>query len=641
MDIKNSILSNFRPGKAKTLLGKTTVSTDKLQDNSQMKKQMPKDIAQIDIKEGQTLKGEVVDLRYDSVTIRLEAGDQVVVARLEGGVDLSIGQTAEFYVAEDSSNRIVLRYVPVGGTSTNRTIDKALAASNIPLTNRNKSIVIELLANQMPIDKNTLSTLVRLSHVHHEVTPLTLVLMYKYNIPMTDENIQQFEAYQNGSNEIMGKINNLTDGLLELIDMSKEAEPSIIELIAPSSNSIHEADVNINTTELNQQILQLSKDLIQLLDSNTQRNQEYIPYDLDTPIHNILSKEDMAILENTLEQLININGKSVGSKDLFGLEQKPEIPFSINSLKDVIENPSFTSLPESIKNQINQYVQNNIDLSNSPELNNILNQEERSELIRLLTPFSSHNQVDNQLFQQIDHGEAPIKAVIHYIGQNILNNDTSNNVPNSIIQSPVYSKLLHSAIRDRWTITPEKLDQYSVAQLYENLDEDIKQINNIIKLNNESIEMIKLQEPAKDLQDNLSFLKDLNQVFNYLPLPIQFKNQEAHCDLYVLTKKKALRDPNNGLSVLLHLDMEHLGSLNIHLNMKDKHIKGKFFIEDLSSVQLVSTHMDTLVDNLKKKGYDFVPELIGSYEKPNFTEDFIASELKDNDFSRYTFDIRT
>jgi len=61
----------------------------------------------------------------------------------------------------------------------------------------------------------------------------------------------------------------------------------------------------------------------------------------------------------------------------------------------------------------------------------------------------------------------------------------------------------------------------------------------------------------------------------------------------------------------------------------------------LSSVELLSTHMETLVYNLKKKGYDFEPEVISSYEKPNFTNDFIANELKDNDFSRYTFDVRT
>ena len=189
--------------------------------------------------------------------------------------------------------------------------------------------------------------------------------------------------------------------------------------------------------------------------------------------------------------------------------------------------------------------------------------------------------------------------------------------------------------------TPEKLDQYSVSQLYENLDEDIKHINIMLQLSKDSAELMKLHEPSKGLQDNLSFLKDLNQVFNYLPLPIQFKNQDAHCDLYVLTRKKALNDQSNGLSVLLHLDMEHLGSLNIHLNMKNKNIAGKFYIEDLSSVELLSTHMETLVYNLKKKGYDFEPEVISSYEKPNFTKDFIANELKDNDFSRYTFDVRT
>lgn len=586
MDIKNSILSNYKSGKTKASLGKTPISTDKLKDASQINKQTPKENALIDIKEGQTLKGEVVDLRYDSVTIRLEPGDQVVVAKLEGGVDLSIGQTAQFYVAEDGSNRIVLRYLPVDGTSTNRTIDKALTASNIPLTNRNRLLVSELLANQMPVDKNTLSALVRLSHIHNEASPLTLVLMYKYNIPMTDENIQQFEAYQNGSNEIMGKINTLTDALLELINSSKEADPSSNEHLDAFSNPSQVAETSISSTYINQQLLQLNKDLLRLFDSNLDTNPNHAQFTPDAPIHNIISQEDIVS-------------------------------------------------------------------SNSSEITNILNQEERTELIRLLTPFSSTNQLDHQnnnlvdnhsnsqIFRQIDSGDAPLKDVLSYINLKVLKSDAAPKVVDDILQSSVYSKLLQTVIKDRWTITPEKLDQYSVSQLYENLDEDIKHINIMLQLSKDSAELMKLHEPSKGLQDNLSFLKDLNQVFNYLPLPIQFKNQDAHCDLYVLTRKKALNDQSNGLSVLLHLDMEHLGSLNIHLNMKNKNIAGKFYIEDLSSVELLSTHMETLVYNLKKKGYDFEPEVISSYEKPNFTKDFIANELKDNDFSRYTFDVRT
>lgn len=599
-------------------LGKNPISTDKHKYASQINKEPAKDITPFDIKEGQILKGEVVDLRYDSVTIRLEPGNQIVVAKLEGAVDLSIGQTAEFYVAEDGSNRIVLRYLPIDGASTNITIDKALTVSNIPLTNRNKVLVSDLLANQMPIDKNTLATLVRLSHIHHETTPLTLVLMYKYNIPMTKENIQQFKAYQNGSNEIIGKINTLSNSLLELID----------------------------NTDTNQQLLQLNKDLLQLLDSNINTNPKYAQFTPHVPINNIISKEDSSISEAISYSL-----------EFLGLERNSVFPLSINTLHDIVADPSFTSLPEAIRNLIIKYVDNDIISSNSPEIINILNQDERTELIRLLTPFSDTDQLDNHgikqsdnmidnhivspILRQIESGEAPIKDVLSYIKQNITNSDLTSNGVYDIIQSPVYIKLLQAVIKDRWTITPEKLDQYSVSQLYENLDEDIKYINNMLQLSEDSTEMMKLHEPSKGLQDNLSFLKDLNQIFNYLPLPIQFKNQEAHCDLYVLTKKKASHDPSNGLSVLLHLDMEHLGSLNIRLNMKSKHISGKFYIEDLSSVQLISSHMETLVDSLKKKGYDFVPEIISSYEKPDFTKDFIANELKDNDFSRYTFDVRT
>lgn len=634
MDIKNLVLSNYKSEKTKASLEKLPLSTDKLKNASHINKQLAKDITQVVLKEGQTLRGEVVDLRYDSVTIRLEPDNQVVVAKLDGYVELSIGQTAEFYVAEDGSNRIVLRYLPMDGTSTNIIIDKALSATNISLTNRNRSIVIELLANQMPIDKNTLLTLVRLSHVHHEASPLTLVLMYKYNIPITKENIQQLEAYQNGSNEIMAKINTLTDSLLELVGKSYETIIANSETCGEALTNSNQSKVyNIGSTNLNHHILNLNKQLLQLLNNNTQTHHEHVEFYPNASIHDVLSRENIALITNIIGQ-------------------NSETPLTLNTLQDIIANPSFTLLPESIKNLINQYYQKDVSLSNSPKINTIFNQEERTELIRLLMAFSNTKQLDIQndnlidnsfgkyIFRQINSGEAPINDTFAYVSQNILKSDAHKKV-NDIIQSPIYSKLLQAAIRERWTVSPEKLDKYSISKLYDSLDVDIKHINNMLELNKDSTEYIKLHEHSKDLQDNLSFIKDLNQIFNYLPLPIQFKNQDAHCDLYVLNKKKGFNDLSNNLTVLLHLDMEHLGSLNVHLSMKNKLVSGRFYIEDLSSVQLISTHMELLVDNLREKGYDFVPEVINNYEKPNFTTDFIKSELKDNDFSRYTFDVRT
>ncbi|OYP40489.1 hypothetical protein CG709_05145, partial [Lachnotalea glycerini] len=72
---------------------------------------------------------------------------------------------------------------------------------------------------------------------------------------------------------------------------------------------------------------------------------------------------------------------------------------------------------------------------------------------------------------------------------------------------------------------------------------------------------------VSNIRSNLSFMEQINQNFTYLQIPIQFSNEEAHSDLYVYTNKKNLEKQDGNLSVLLHLDMEVLGTTDIYINM--------------------------------------------------------------------------
>src|SRR5262249_14996718 len=142
-----------------------------------------------DLKEGQMVSGEIVDRRYNEVSIQLEPGNQTVTARLADDVSLSIGQKAQFLITDNSSGQLTLKYIPTDANSASDVIiQKALTASNLPLTDLNKAIVNELLNHSMSIDKQTLQLMVKLSHVNPGTAPLTLVLMLKNQIPLTQSN---------------------------------------------------------------------------------------------------------------------------------------------------------------------------------------------------------------------------------------------------------------------------------------------------------------------------------------------------------------------------------------------------------------------------------------------------------------------
>ena len=59
------------------------------------------------------IRGEIIDLRFQEVKIRLEPSNQVITARLSGEVSLSIGQIAEFIVSDEIDGLITLStYLP-------------------------------------------------------------------------------------------------------------------------------------------------------------------------------------------------------------------------------------------------------------------------------------------------------------------------------------------------------------------------------------------------------------------------------------------------------------------------------------------------------------------------------------------------
>ncbi len=56
------------------------------------------------------IKGEIIDLRYQEVTIRLEPSGQIITANV-WYLPLYIGQKAEFLIADDTKGQITLRYI--------------------------------------------------------------------------------------------------------------------------------------------------------------------------------------------------------------------------------------------------------------------------------------------------------------------------------------------------------------------------------------------------------------------------------------------------------------------------------------------------------------------------------------------------
>lgn len=598
MDISQSSLSRYKSEKRGASASTSTSpssTTIKSKDTSGSSEQ---GYNQLNAQAGQTIRGQILDLRYNEVTIRIEPGNQVITAKLSGNIPISIGQDATFQLTEGINDSLLLKYLPVDlNTATDAIILKALTASGLGTTDRNKAIVSELLDQNMPIDKQTLQSLIRQSHINHEASPSTLVLMFKNNIPMTPENIRQFEIYQNGTNKLINDIRVITGNISELLTPGKEAADTLKVI----TDSLPLQDNLKSTPTLNNTCSQGS-----------------------TPISENGPTPMTPALNEAVTRILRMN---TGLIDILYKESST----SAAETRVLSNNAEALPAPSAVDTPIS-------DIIKSSECSKL------SEYVKLLPGKSD-------ISEEVKNGTIGLEKLLTYIKESLSDSTSSSAIQNEtinhitcqgLLQSPEYSSLLEHAFLKRWTVNPDEIaNKNPIQELYKNLPDDIDKLSELIRTIKDDESSLQIREPLKNLQENVSFMKDLNEMFTYLQLPVQLKDRNLHSELYVYTRKRSLKEKQDTVSVLLHLDMEHLGPLNIHIEMKQNLIRANFYTEDQDTGLLLGNQMPLLEEALSKKGYQLQTEIKSTYKEPEFVKDFIAQNLTDGSVKRYTFDIRT
>ena len=668
MDIKQSSLSGIKVNKTSPI--RLNSDSTSASESSKLKNSLTtQDLKQLDLKEGQIVKGQIIDHRYNSVSVEIEPGKQVITANLSGDVPLSIGQSAGFEVTESTNEHLVLKYLPAQtDTTSDTTIQKALTASGLPSTVQNKALVTELLDHRMPIDKQTLQIMVKYMYANRDASPLTLVLMVKNQIPISAASIKQFEAYQNGTHQLLKDINAITKNISEILIQSSslngKSENSAVNI---NLSNAPQFQVAVNEEEAvsastgkspAQEAVLLNSKLVDILNSSIQTNTSNRTSIniLDLPLGQVLGQEGLVLLEKELLDTQTTNMHLLSSSipsDL--LEQVRSGVLSLGDAAKMIADIYHLDYEQITAYLSNASAANPFDTSSLPaSLQTLLEQsakepkasdslvvnltvQDRTALLDLIKSFPDSSNMKESILS----GNISLKDTLQYISDNLVN--TNEAVTRSILESTQYNSLLEKAFQQKWTITPDQLSKKDeVSTLYKNLQNDLKELSQLVSTLQNSSEKQALQEPVKNMQDNLNFMKNLNEAFTYLQLPIQFQNQDVHSDLYIFTNKKSLRENNGNISVLLHLDMSNLGSVNIHLQMTGDKIDAKFYLDDSKTQQLISDHMSSLTEALAKKGYSLQAEVMKNQTAPDFTKDFLEQDAQDYaNTNRYTFDIRT
>ena len=652
---------------------------------------------------GQVLKGEVSDLRNREIVLTLE-NNTTVSAHLEGGNWLAIGEISAFKVLSASPEQITLEALPRTDMAlANSTVQKALEEAGLPKNPKNQQIVLELMKNQLPIHKQSILQMLQKSFQYQEVSVPTLVLMSKHQIPITTQNAIQFERYQNNAHSLATGLENLAKDLSSMVrdlavtlsDVNEYVEVSsatdssynsLLQQTTPDSpqnqvlqqllqHSVPTAPTTANNTMqttvsrilsaiLNGDSLvseaSLNKDQEATLNSFPNlpdQTLEFLEESDRTELISILENFDLPdtlreeILDGTasLRQVMTQVQKDYEQAMLLDKEsQSLELSEHEISNEDLSKEEEFMQRTSLFDNPIIKNLESQLQnlQTQTHEIGSRFSIEERILLKEYLQNFP----IDNMLKEQMIDGSLKTEDFLRTI-KNVLP-FTEKDAATPLLSSQLFSSLLEDTFMELFFLTPKEIfSQGGVNAYYRKLSKQLEDLdsvfekslhakasNNIQQIAN--VLSIDAKEQVSQLKDNLDFMKLLNQFFSYVQLPTKLQEKFTHADLYVYTRKKNLKQQQNPIRVLLHLNMDNLGDLDIQISLKNRDVTSIFHTENDKVGKLISRNFSLLEEALGNLGYTSTNQIAKLEKKIDIVNDFIAPENAGHSISRYSFDLR-
>lgn len=557
----------------------------------------------IRLQEGQILKGVVSDVHGNEITLSMEDGSSFT-GKLPDANQYSIGQKAAFLITNLEQNTI---YMKATGSAylldMEDTIEQALEEANLPKSQRNMEVVRSLLQNQQSISRESILSSIRDCARFPKADVNAVITMHRLNMPMTQASVEQFENYQNQTHQLLQQMDSLENSIGDMLHgigtqvprLAKEVGTQLLSLALEGQPSLEE-----NNLVLKQETL--SSDL-----SESAASESTVPESTESET----AAPETAMSENSqvaaeagpfakMKQMLtnlaeNATGKAGGQAQTADAGQ----PF-------IHEQAGF-----------------------------ILSPEEREAFSTLLKDYP----IPEEVRQGIADGNITAREFLNTVLQ-AFPEMTEEQAAKLIVTKP-FQAMVKGQFTSNWTISPEQLkEENGLDEIYGKMS---KQFEALSKFNEQVLGkdvFTEMTKQAQSMNDNLDFMKLLNENFQYIQLPLKLQEQNAHGDLYVMTRKESLKKNPNHLKVLLHLDMEHLGTLDIQLAKENTAVSAKFFVEEKSVMRLLERNINLLSDALNKQGYAFSSELSLKEKQMDIVKDFISADAPVGDVKRYNFDLR-
>lgn len=579
----------------------------------------------IQLQEGQMLKGVVSDVHGNEITLSMEDGSSFT-GKLPDANQYSIGQKAAFMVTSLDNNTIYMKAVTNAYLlDMEDTIEQALEEAGLPKTPRNLDIVRSLLQNQQSISKENIMSSLRLCAQYPDADVNSIITMKRLGMEITAESAKQFEQYQNQTHQLLYKMDSLTDSINDMMSSIGKQVPRLAKEVGTQVlNLALEGNPSLEETTLMQNIAaRPTGEVVFDADGNPIPTEGVTTEGLPTD----------AVVTDAADELLakGEQGMTLSSGEEALLETTNDVAGPFSKLKQMI-----STFADNVSGTKETAVENTSSPFIREQTGFLLPAAERQSFAEFLKDFPLPEEVK----QSLANGTITAREFLTQVQQSFP--QMTEEQASSLLASKSFQEIVKGQFLTGWTLSPERLKQEgALDEVYDKMSRQFEALSTFSEKVLGKDVFQQLSNTASDMNDNLNFMKTLNDTFQYLQLPLKLQNQNAHGDLYVMTRKESLKKNPNNLKVLLHLDMDHLGTLDIHIAKENTSVSTRFFVSNKDAKNLLERNINLLSDAINEQGYSFTSSLELKEKDVDIVKDFVGADAPPvGDLKRYNFDLR-
>ncbi len=208
-----------------------------------------------------------------------------------------------------------------------------------------------------------------------------------------------------------------------------------------------------------------------------------------------------------------------------------------------------------------------------------------------------------------------------------------------VLKGDKASRLLNELVRD--TFSMKMTDVADSESVKEHIAKTLDKLSSVSEYaaSNQSAE---LSNVASRISNNMEFLNSMNQFMAAVQVPIKNIGEHGEGELYVYRRNKQKCGEDDTVKAFLHLDMEHLGALDIYVTLKGSSVATNFKVEDESVLDFLETNMEQLTKKLAEDGYNVTASISKTDDSAgfDFEKEVIAPVLPVSDVRRFRFDMK-